>query len=99
MSGFKIPSRNRAKKLDENQKEIVCPYCGKRFKVDKLTEDEYDEEGVLIEINDYYMYSNTMIIHCCDDFIPNSTRDITYIYSGHCKTKDKKFIKNIKNNS
>lgn len=87
MNKSPIPSRN---KNVIHESYCICPFCNVKQYYSDLQED------------DYYYFLNTIIIDCpkCNqEYVPNSTRDITYIYSGHCKTKDKKLIKNIKNNS
>lgn len=87
MNKSPIPSRNK-KVIHQNY--CICPFCNVKQYYDSLSED------------DYYYFLNTIIIDCpkCNqEYVPNSTINIEYKFSGHCKTKDKKFIKNIKNNS
>lgn len=87
MNKSPIPSRN---KNVIHESYCICPFCKTKQYYDSLSE------------NDYYYFLNTIIIDCpkCNqEYVPNVSKNIEYVFSGHCRTKDKKLIKNIKNNS
>lgn len=65
---MKIPSRNRAREVKED--EIECPYCHCKW-CNPVEED-------------FYMYLHTKIFYCreCgEEFINGITKDILYKYS------------------